>query len=71
MFTALFALVQILIGFVPFIATGLAITACVWVATKLSPAFRENVESLFDGLFGVDETYDETYDTGYQTTRRY
>jgi len=64
----LFAFVELVLGFVPFVAIVLATLTAVWAATKLFPAFGEWFEETTDGLFGVDAEYDEKYDTGYAST---
>lgn len=67
----MFAFAAILLGFVPFVLTALAIVFVLWAATKLFPEFGDAVARVMDALFGVDEEYDEEYNTGYTTTPRY
>lgn len=60
--------IDMLLGFVPFVGLAFLITASLWAATKLFPAFGAGMDAMFDGLFGVDADYDEKHDTGYTST---
>jgi hypothetical protein len=59
------ALAQIVFGFVPFIATGVVITAIIWTATRLFPKFGELMNNIYDAMMGTNDDYDRDYGTGY------